>query len=971
MQPFLFETAQQILNNYKQELNDICIIFPNKRTALFFRKYFGQAAQKTIWSPNIFTIRAFIQTFARIQIADSLYLIFELYESFNHAKTKHKQQVLPFENFYQIGEIILNDFNEIDSNLIDVSRLYQQLSDYKQVETYLEDCSNEDRELLNRFRKHFSPDNLSKEKKYMLEMWELLPEVYKYFTEKLLQNNIGYDGLAFRKLTDLIDNRTFPVDRYKKYCFIGFNALNEAERKLFRYLKSHDKVLFFWDIDAYYMNNKIQEAGSYARQNIAEFGFGNGTNKKFPDNFNNTQKNIEVIGVPFDVGQAKALSVQLKAQNQSSSNTNSQPFTEKTAIILPDEHLLFPVLHSLPDNIKTINITMGYPLKNTSLYTLITLYFKAHEYFKKDEKNTYYFRDVIALLQHHDIWNSDQETMQFVIQQIEEANKIEVEVEFILSKDSRLLQLLFHPIQNGTLLLQNILNLLYEVYAGNKNVGTIEKHSLEDEYIYHVYTQIKRLKGILDAKLREYSFSTGLHLLKRILNNSRIPFSGEPLEGLQIMGVLEARNLDFETVFILNANEGTFPKINRKDTFIPESIRHVFKLPTVQQQDAVNAYYFYRILQRAKNIYLLYNNITANNRSGEASRYIQQIDREAKHKIHYKHLSQSLKPKEKKGLTIFKNDAILNELSTYFVRNQYAKKMFNASAINTYIDCRLKYYFKYIANLKEPTAMSDDVDNLMFGNILHGSIEKLYQHIKNNDTITQADFIQLKSLIEPCVFDAFKETLHIDRSKDFQYEGEQLVVKEVIKRHINNILQFDKQHTPFEIVNLEKKNQYTYYPEISVFGQKRKIAYSGTIDRLDKRNGNFFIIDYKTGNANRRFYSCESLFNRNIATRNRAALQMLFYCMVFHKTTSRFAQPALYVLNEMHKKNCAITLEFKQEKQYIPVSEKNISFLLAEFEDYLKDIIYEIFDTEVPFDQREADVNCDYCEFNTVCGRGN
>lgn len=966
MQPFLFETAQEIYNNYKQELNDICIIFPNKRTALFFRKYFGQAAQETIWSPNIFTVRAFIQTFAHIQIADSLYLVFELYESFNRAKTKRKQPALPFEKFYQIGEIILNDFNEIDSNLIDTSQLYKQLSDYKKVGTSLNDYTQDDAEVLNRFKEHFSPDNLSKEKKYMLEMWELLPEVYQYFTKKLLKNNIGYDGLAFRKLTNLIDNQTFPIDRYKKYCFIGFNALNNAERKLFRYLKSYDKVLFYWDIDAYYMNNEIQESGSYARENIAEFGFGNGTGKKFPDNFNNTQKNIEVIGVPFDVGQAKALSVQLKAQNQNDS-ANKQ-YTEKTAIILPDEHLLFPVLHSLPNDIETINVTMGYPLKNTSLYTLITLYFKAHEYHKK---NTYYFRDVIALLQHHDVWNSDQETMQFVIQQIEEANKIEVEVDFILSKDSRLLQLLFHPVENGSLLLQNILNLLYEVYAENKNLGTIEKHSLEDEYIYHVYTQIKRLKSILDTKLREYSFTTGLHLLKRTLNNSRIPFSGEPLEGLQIMGVLEARNLDFETVFILNANEGTFPKINRQDTFLPESIRHVFKLPTVRQQDAVNAYYFYRILQRAKNVYLLYNNITANNRSGEASRYIQQIDRESKHKIRYKHLSQSLKPKAKKGLTIFKSDAILNELSTYFVRNQYAKKMFNASSINTYLDCRLKYYFKYIANLREPTTMSDDVDNLMFGNILHGAIEKLYNHIKNREKVTESDFIQLKSLIESCVFDAFRETLHIDRSKNFQYEGEQLVVKEVIKRHINNILQFDKRLTPFEIVNLEKKNQYTYYPEITVFGQKRKIACSGTIDRLDKRNGSFFIIDYKTGNADRRFSSCRSLFNYNIGTRNRAAFQMLFYSMVFHKATSRFAQPALYILNEMHKKNCATTLEFKEDKKYIPISEKNIPFLLIEFEEHLKDIIYEIFDKDIPFDQREADVNCDYCEFNTLCGRGN
>ncbi len=977
MRPFLKEVAREIIEKYNRQIPSLCFVFPNKRAGVFFRKYYGETKGKTTWSPDCFTIQEMIQKFTQIKLADKLSLLFELHRSYIDVKNK-QETTFTFDRFYHLGEIILNDLNEIDSYLVDVNQLFSNLSDLKQIDTRFDFFTEEQKQILKNFWKNFSEKDLSKEKEYFIELWKSLPTIYEHFTLKLKNQSIGYEGLIYRQLIENIENGKFRYGKYNGFVFIGFNALNHAEERLFEFLYKQKRAKFYWDADDYYIKDECQEAGFFMRKNIRSYGSQWPFND-FPQHLNSKDKKVTLIGVPQEVGQAKALETLFDEYNLAGNNDSD---LEKTAILLSEEHMLFPVLHSIPQDIKKINVTMGYPLVATPLYALLEQYLNLQRSLKinRREKPVYYHKDVIEILRHPDVWYKNTEKATEIIHHLEENNIVYIDVPYLLSHEYELYDLLFLPVETGAQLFTNILNLLFILYTHDKDDSLPDEeknYTLEDEYIYQVYVNIKRLKEILEIQSQKnpdnFNLEITTKLITQLLSSVRIPFTGEPLLGLQVMGVLETRNLDFENIVILDMNEGIWPNVNRSISFIPENLRFLYGLTTFTHQDAIFAYYFYRFIQRAKNIFILYNNVTANNMSGEMSRYLKQIIHESGLNIEQKIFKQQLSLSEPTSIVVEKNTEILAKLSKYlFTDNKPPEKNFSASALGNYFDCSLRFYFRYIAEIKEVQTIEEEISPVAFGNILHYTVESIYNDIKQEkETINKSDFKNLDKHIDKHILKAFKRQLQTGQEKKFTFQGNQLIIKEVIKRHVQDVLRVDKKFAPFKIINLEDEFRFLSWIDFERDNKRQLAGLSALIDRVDFKEGIYRILDYKTGQVKKSFSSLENLIEG--ANRNRHLFQLFFYSYIFRRIKAfknKPVKPVIYNIREMGKNDFVPDIFFSKNSSHkAKIDEKNLPEFLNEFENSLREKISALFNPAIPFVQTQYENTCKFCPYKVICKR--
>jgi len=975
MKPFLYEVAQDIINK-QYNLNTTCIVLPNKRTGSFFKKYYGELIQKSSWSPNIFTIDSLFKKFTHINSPDKLTLIIILYDIakkvFNQSENKEYFANYTFDKFYGIAEIIINDFSDIDNYLIDADYLFRNIKDIQEIDIFYFQLDDNLKELLREFWLSFSIEQRSAEKQKFLILWEKLPEIYNQFTKVLLDKKLAYSGLRNKYLKLLIDKNEINTNQFSTYIFVGFNALNKAEKYIFNFLQKQGKAKFYWDSDTYYIDDKKQEAGFFMRPNLDLFP---DELKSRKDNISKNPKKVEIIGVPMQVGQAKSLETILYNLQQ-----QDKEYYNKTAIILADEHLLFPVLHSLPNSIPSINITMGYPLKDTTLYSLLINYIELQEFAinKKQKKTVYYFKDVIKVLKHPDVWQKIPELGSLIINHLEEKNKIYIDYQYFIDYKNKFLELLFSPVfltESPTIsLLTNILNILFYIFEKKEeqNIKT-----LENEYIYQVYVQIKRLRDIIEKEGINIDFGLNItiKLLQQIFSTVRIPFTGEHSGGLQIMGLMETRNLDFENIIILSVNEGVLPDTGRKPTFISDSLRIAFDLPILKFQDSIFAYFFYRLFQKSRNVTILYNSIIGNN-NGEISRFVQQLKFESGFDINEKQFKQELKPHLKKNISIEKDDKILSSLKSYLQDSNQTKKQFSASAINNYIDCSLKFYFKYVASLKQKMEIEEEITPMTFGTILHSTIEKLYNDVanqKNSKTIESSDFEYLYQNIEKFTEQAFKDYYKTEEDLNFNFEGTNIIVKDVVMIHIKNILKIDKLHAPFQIIDLEQEYGYNMNIEIEVENTKQNAVIWGVFDRIDIKNNINRIIDYKTGSVEKSFSSVEELFNSANVNRQTAIFQMFYYSLIYSRKLINFDNnliPAIYNIREMIKDDFKPDIIFKKDKKTkFAIDNYQLPLILNEFEQHLKLKISEIFDTNIAFSQTQNENICEYCDYKLICNK--
>lgn len=936
---FLEEIAEKIYAELGEGIASWQVIFPNRRAGLFFNRALRKMITKPIWAPEVMAIEDFVKQRSDFVVPDQLSLVFSLHEVFQ----KHSPFKENFEQFYFWGDLLVKDFNDVDHYLADARPLFSNLSEWKQLAN-TDFLLPEQVVLIERFWKSFEAKPKEAQEKFRRN-WDILFPVYKDFKAKLAAEGKAYNGMLYREFTDQL--RAGKIEIEDNLIFAGFNALTKAEEFIIsEAVKEGAKV--FWDMDTYYAgNNKTaQEAGNFFREYSRHSVLSKTFPAEIPDRIIQDTPEIKITEVKGNIAQAKFLGQLLEGEDLNS--------PEKTAIILGDESLLFPVLYALPEKVQKINVTMGYPLRFASIYQLMNACLYLQKNIRKEKADvSFNHRDVLKVLKHPFVSNIIADAAKLSIDKIETKNIIRVIRQDLESADHPLNQLIFKDASdNYFTYLKKILQFVHE-----------EKlEATEQEFIAEIFQHITQLEKIVEQFRLQLDINAFLRLFTRIIQSLRVPFSGEPLEGLQIMGVLESRNLDFEHVYFLSMSEDNFPGAANSQSFIPYNIRKAYGLPTLEQRDAIYAYLFYRLLQRSKKLHLMYNSDNSGGKGGEPSRYLLQLQYElgvSVDNFHQQVLNQNPQAARALPITVEKNESIWGILRQYC---EPGRRKLSASALKTYLNCRLQFYFRYIAGLKEKEEVSEELDAADFGNILHHVMEDLYKPVLGEE-LSAEKILSFKKKSMALIEQEF-HSLYGKEGEVFEFEGRNIIIRDVVKRMVDQILDYDATLAPITILEVEEDGKYVVeYPiqkDLSVF-------LYGTIDRLDQLGEKIRVIDYKSGGDEVKFPDVPSLFDRDHPKRNGAAMQTLMYAYLFLKKSGipqgKVLTPGLYNGKGLFTANFSETLKMGKDEL------TNALPLMNEFEIGLQQVLAEIFVSDQPFDQTDKLENCQYCEFRTICNR--
>ncbi|MFN3840323.1 MAG: PD-(D/E)XK nuclease family protein [Cyclobacteriaceae bacterium] len=937
MTSFLHDIAKELLES-KKPLNRYTLVFPNRRAILYFRKHLSSLIPKPVFSPVMLTIEEFISGFSTLKIPDRLELVYRLYAAYcKVVKTEES-----FDRFYFWGEMLLRDFDEIDKYLVNAEHLFKDLTNLKELDARFDYLTPEHKEYLSNFWGNLKT-GASENKQKFLEVWRCLGLVYTTFRSHLLETGLAYEGMLHRQVAE--NPIPLPVGKEKpEVIFIGFNALTRAEEKIIAHVVEHEGGKVYWDVDEYYLNTEWQEAGAFFRKYKNDPVFGKTFTADVPANFRNT-KSVNVFGAAQPIGQAKLLGQLLEAHLQSGMNP------EETVVVLPDEKLLLPVLHSVAGYVAKLNVTMGFPLGSTPLFNLIEWLLDMQIVRRKDHFN---HRPVLALLGHPYSIAADQAAAHTKRKEILWHNWVYIPKSFLATSND-LHRLMFVEADGNsiTTYLKNILLCI----GSMREIGNIDK-----EYAYYFLKVINRMEEVLGSEYE--SLQAFLKLFRQLVRFQKIPFSGEPLQGMQIMGMLETRNLDFKNVFILSLNEGSLPAYETKGSYLPYSVRKAYGLPTAEHQDAIYAYLFYRSLQRAENVFLFYNTETDVLGQGEISRFLRQLIYESGLNPRQYTLSNTIQPHAIKPIVIHKDSKVmeaiarLNEGSARF-------RGIAPSALNTYLECRLQFYFKYILKIREADEIEEDLDARILGNLLHEIMERFYKQLaerKRSKLVEPEDFDQSVKQLDKLLDEAFIKLYHLNPDKPVDYDGQRMIVREVVTRFAQRIIEEDRKHAPFILEGTELEGLVYTLPMQVPPG---RAVLGGKIDRVDRKGDLLRIVDYKTGKDEVKFSSIESLFIRD-ENRNKAAFQILLYTLIYTKSIGQGTEkvvPGLFGRINLFDDAFTFGLVMNEESiaDAIP--------LLPEFEARLKIVLEELFGEDQPFDQTNEIKTCRNCPYKQICYR--
>ncbi|MFA6334400.1 MAG: PD-(D/E)XK nuclease family protein [Bacteroidales bacterium] len=904
---FLSQIASAYYSGEGQKIKEFCFVFPNRRAGLFFQKQIGEIASGPLFSPTIMTIKdlfILLSGLTPVDRIDALSRLYNIYMELSGSKES-------FDEFIFWGDVILGDFDDVDKYLVDAKRLFKNIKNIKEIESDYSFLSKKQLEAVQTFWSNFLPVGDSEKKEKFIATWEILYPLYLRFKAELESNNLGYDGMIYRKTAEDIikkgDDCLSLIDKlsgFRGIVFIGFNALSACEKKLLETLKKAGIADFYWDFSDDIIRDSNNKASLFMRENIALFP------SKYDLDFSAGQsREIEVIGIPSAVGEARMISKIVKEVGGGL----------ETAVVLPDESLLMPVLYSIPEEVESVNVTMGYPLRYGSIVSLMQSIMEL-------QKGPFYYRRVVPVLKHHYIKMVVKNEADLLLKRITDGNMVYIdEIEF---SGHPLLKMIFRHTSDISSYLLEILE-----YLNN----AVELTKIEKEFIYFFYTAVSRLG---DLKI-PINVDTYYKLLMQVVNSTSIPFKGEPLAGLQIMGVLETRALDFDNVVICSMNDGVFPSKSPANSFIPYNLRKGFAMPDYEFKDGVAAYHFYRLICRAKKVFLLYDTRSDGMQTGEMSRFIHQL------KYHYQlPLKESIATfkvtsHKREAIVIEKSQEIVKTIAGLFLKG--GSSALSASSINTYIDCPLKFYFQFIKGVTEEERVSEGVEADTFGSIFHNSMELLYKDFKgytvNRDMLSRlADDTEK---IEKATKDAFYKVLNISEIK-----GHNLLIQKLIIRYVQQTIFYDKAKTPFEYISSEQRYYYDFTLDNGMV-----VGIKGFIDRIDRREGVLRIVDYKTGSGGLSFAALENLFDTTQKKRNKIAFQMILYALMLQKDENVIISP--YLLRELFRET---NLEMIIDKE-----------ILDQFAKLLNDTLLNIFDPSTPFIQTNDQKRCQYCPYTVIC----
>ena len=949
MESFLKLVATDLYSRKGGNLVRTAVVFPNKRAGLFFYEYLAKQSHKPIWSPAYISISELFRSLSQRELGDPIKLVCNLYKAY----CEETRSTETLDDFYFWGELLLSDFDDADKNLVNTKQLFTNLQELKRLMNDYTFMDKEQEAAIQQFFLNFSIERRTALKEKFISMWDVLGSIYQNFKRKLETQNIAYEGMLYREVIEQLDTDKLPYDTY---VFVGFNVLNKVEHQLFKQLQEAGKALFYWDYDEFYISAKHHEAGEFIKRNLKDFP------SSLPSSLFDTLKNpkeIKYISSPTENAQARYLPQWIRE--------NLTEHEKETAIVLCNESLLQPVLHSLPEEVKHVNITMGFPLAQTPIYSLVNSLLELQISGFNTKNGRYVYKQVISILKHSYIrqLTSNAEVLE---KELNENNRF-YPLPSELQKDD-LLTHLYTPIQGNLALAKYLAETLQQVATIYQNEEEKDDvfNQLYRESLFKTYTTINRFCTLIEEGELNVLPETFRCLLIKVLSATHIPFHGEPAIGMQVMGVLETRNLDFRHLAILSVNEGQLPKSAGNSSFIPYNLRKAFGMTTLEHKIAVYAYYFYRLLQRAEKVTLMYNNSSDGLNRGEWSRFMLQFLIEWPHNIIRESIEAGQSPQGKTQIRIPKTEKVMERMHQVYDLRCNSKAKFSPSALNCYLDCSLKFYFKYIAHLQTPEEVKSEIDSATFGNIFHKTAEYIYQDLTQHGNLIHPDDIEkiLKDDIrlENYVDKAFKELFfHIPEDEKPEYNGTQLINSAVIIRYIRQLLGHDLRHAPFTFIDTEKHVSEDILIQTPEGGIPSRIG--GYIDRLDSKDGTLRIVDYKTGGKADTPPNVASLFIPD-KKRSGYVFQTFLYAAIMSRQQSMKVAPSLlYIHRAASEKYSPVICLKEARKPEEPIMDFSIHE--EEFRQHLHQLLTEIFNKDLSFTQTEIEEKCAYCDFKELC----
>lgn len=955
METFLKQVAHDLYNKTEGNFTKVAIVFPNKRASLFFNEYLAQESDRPIWSPTYVSISELFRQSSDLSIADPIKLVCDLYKVFQKA-TGSKETL---DDFYFWGEMLIADFDDADKNMADTHALFSNLKDLNELMDNYDFLEEGQKEALSQFFHNFSINQVTELKQRFISMWNVLGDIYAEYKALLESQSIAYEGMLYRQVIEQLDVEALP---YNKYIFVGFNVLNKVEHTLFKKLNEAGKAMFYWDYDTFYLNKTPHEAGEFIRRNLRDFP--SELPASFFDNLNQP-KEVTFIESPTENGQVRYLPQWIRE------NLTSQE--KETAVVLCNEALLQPVLHALPDNVKHINITMGFPLSQTPAYSFVNALMELHTSGYNPNNGRYLFAEVISVLKHP-----------YTRQLSPEAEKLEQ----TLTRDNRfyplpselkqdnVLELLFTPRRNNLDLCSMLSEALKEVAVIYQQQAASHSDAFDQLYresLFKTYTLVNRFHTLIESKELNVQAGTFQRLLTRVMSSSSIPFHGEPAIGMQVMGVLETRNLDFRHLIMLSVNEGQLPKAGGDSSFIPYNLRKAFGMTTIDHKIAVYAYYFYRLMQRAEKVTLVYNTATDGINRGELSRFMLQFLIEWGYPVLRKQLEAAQSPQDSTPIIIEKTPDVMERMKSVFDIRNNPKALISPSALNCYLDCPLKFYYKYVALLSAPDEVTADIDSAKFGSIFHYAAEHIYKDLtahgklisKENLETLLKDEVRLQTYVD----NGFKELFfNLPQNEQPEYNGIQLINSAVIVKYIQQLLRNDLRYAPFTFVGSEQR----IFENIEIYTPTGDIQsrIGGIIDRIDSKGESLRIVDYKTGGDADTPANVQSLFIPD-KKRSNYVFQTFLYASIVckklrEKNDSRLVAPALLYIHRAASENYSPVIQMGEpRKPKEPVD--NFAQYEGDFRENLKTLLKDIFNPDISFTQTEIEDKCAYCDFKALC----
>lgn len=959
MTPFLQQIASLFYQQYGAEVSRLAFVFPNRRTGLFFQKYLSEVADKPLFSPTILTINDLFVQLSGKQTADRINMLFMLYDIY----VRHSGSTETFDEFLYWGEMLLNDFDDVDKYMADARMLFTNVTDLREIENDFSFLDAEQIAAIRTFWSSFYPKGDSPNQEEFLAVWKILYTLYNDLRDALAAEGRGYEGMIFREVVEQMEQNNCCDLPYTKVVFVGLNALSVAEERFLIQLQKRGIADFYWDYASDKVTDPNNKASYFVERNL----------KNFPSQYplpaeEKVDTEIEVIGIPSGIGQAKQVYTLLNELCKEDEMSPEEAL--RTAIILPDEHLLIPVLNAIPEQIRRINVTMGYPLAGTPVASLMEYILALQKNVRYvDRQPVFYFRDVLPILNHRYISSTCPEIVNALVKDIAENNRIYISAADLGKTD--LLSVLFLPVTDVNTFSDYLINVLQELNkvmhalsSGEEEEDATQRtNDLEQEFIFHYFTTVNRMKEIMQDAGIEMKIDTYFRLLKRVTDTITIPFRGEPLSGLQIMGVLETRALDFDRLIILSMNEGIFPLRKAANSFIPYNLRRGFGLPTYEHQDSVWAYHFYRLIYRASHVSLLYDTRSNGLQTGEVSRFVHQLHYHYEVPLQNKLLVYNVSSAKTPALQVKKTDEVMQRLNAF---HKGGNRAISASAVNTYLDCPLKFYFSVVEGIQEEEEVSETIESNVFGSILHKVMEELYMPLCGK--IVTADLLKAIKKDTPvltgAIARAFAEIFFMSDVVR-PLTGQNFLIGEMIRKYVEKILERDSKLTPFRYIESERKINRLF----TLGDNRTEIQLKGFIDRIDEVRDAVRIIDYKSGSGTSVFTSVESLFDKEDKDRAKAVMQVFMYSwMLGAAPAGKTIQPGIYYMRTLFSDSFDASVSRRIERTKTePVTD--FSAYSEAFEGELRRCLDEIFGRETPFTQTTTEKACAWCPFKDICGK--